>query len=94
LNGHRSLLGFASKSNVNRQILGKLNLYEHRLYTRQGFSSEGLAGTHIIFGDLPKKVKTSARRSNFRFPRADQFGESINHDTLTKAAVRASTARK
>jgi len=31
--------------------------------------------THIIlgdlpFGDLPKKVKTSARRSNFNFPRA------------------------
>jgi len=47
-----------------------------------------------MFGDLPKKVKTSARRSNFKFPRADQFGESINHDTLTKAAVRASTARK
>jgi len=43
LNGHRSPLGFASKSNLNRQILGKLNLYEHPLYTRQGFSSEGLA---------------------------------------------------
>jgi len=42
LNGHRSLLGFESKGNVNRQILGKLNLYEHPLYTRQGFSSEGL----------------------------------------------------
>jgi len=43
-NGHRSLLGFASKCNVIRQILGKLNLYEHPLYTLPGFSSVSLTG--------------------------------------------------